>query len=395
MSTHEPPLERPLRVLLLSPLEGRDPLSGDTSYTRALLDAPPTGVRYTDYATALADGTLRLRGRRPGRGERGVGNALILALRAVELAARRAGVMFREPTWFAEIDPRAFDVVHLHLFALRQVNSKVPVVSSAGYPLPELYRFRERWRPAQLRLAESLELAWSRALRVHTPWLHGVAPCLMTTYTSESAAYLVRRGCHADGVRVISTGLPEMRLAPRARISGSLLFVGRDFTRKGGYVALRAYQLLRERGAEVTLTVITDREAVTPDELAADVEWLFDVDRKTVVHDVLPRADVMLAPTLSDCGAPYAVLEAMRAGVALVLSDSPWLDERLDHPGARRVEATPAAVADAVDSLLMGTHVLEAQQAALALFQEHFTMHVLGQQLLSGYIAVADRGAPA
>ena len=85
-----------MRVLLLSPIAGRDPLSGDTSYTDALLADPPVGVGYVRYDQALADGSLRIRGRKGASGDAGW-----LALRGAELALRRAGVMFREPTWLS------------------------------------------------------------------------------------------------------------------------------------------------------------------------------------------------------------------------------------------------------------------------------------------------------
>ena len=48
----------PRRVLLLSPLPGLDPPSGDVVYTQELLAHPPAGVDYETYAQALAAGRL-------------------------------------------------------------------------------------------------------------------------------------------------------------------------------------------------------------------------------------------------------------------------------------------------------------------------------------------------
>jgi hypothetical protein len=55
---------------------------------------------------------------------------------------RRVGVMYREPTWFVTIEPGAFDLVHQHLFSVRQIGDRLPVVSTGGYPLEVLYGAR-------------------------------------------------------------------------------------------------------------------------------------------------------------------------------------------------------------------------------------------------------------
>ena len=374
-----------LRVLLFSPIAGRDPLSGDTSYTQALLDNPPQGVRYTNYNDALADGTLRLRGRKPGKGKAGVENWLIWALRALEIGCRRAGLLFREPTWFVEVDAAAFDLVHVHLFAVRQVRSNVPVVSSAGYPLTELYKAREGWHPLRLYWAERLELLWARALRIHVPWLHHVPPAIMSTYTRASADFLVERGCPRELVRVIGTGLPAERGPDRCSNGHAVLFVGRNFVTKGGPCAIQAYELLRRRGAEITLTVVTDQRTVPPQWLSADVEWQFNLPRQTLLSDVLPRSDILLAPTSADCGAPYAMLEAMRSGLAVVRTELPWLDSRLAGPGVMTTKADPASVADAVQALLEEPMLRQAQAGAQHLFNSTFTIERLGQDLLVAY----------
>ena len=186
---------RPLSVLLFSPVRGRDPASGDVAYTEALLGEPPPGVRYTTYAQALEDGLLEIRGRRPRPGTRRATIDLALfGVRGVELTLRRAGVMYREPTWFVSLRPGAFDLVHQHLFAVRQVGPRLPVVSSAGYPLPELYAARDRWSPARLRLATALEWRFDQLMDVHNPWLRGTAGNVMTAYTERFRQYLVARG---------------------------------------------------------------------------------------------------------------------------------------------------------------------------------------------------------
>ena len=257
--------------------------------------------------------------------------------------------MFREPTWFASVDYTSFDVIHLHLFALRQVGTAVPVMSTVGYPLTELYRYRECWGEHRLRRAEALERTWARQMHVHIPWLNQVDPSIMSAYSPTAREFLVSHGADPMTTRIIGTAAP-MRSAPRRGSSGkALLFVGRDFRRKGGQMVLAAFRELRDEGQDVTLTVVTSA-ADAPRNRDLDVAWVLDPDRDELLHDVYPRHDVLVAPTASDCGAPYSVLEALQSGLAVVLSDLPWLDDRLRPPAVTRVARDPYAIAEALRS---------------------------------------------
>lgn len=377
-----------LRVLLFSPLPGTDPLSGDTSYTAALLQHPPLGVTYTTYAEALRHGSVRILGRSPRRGRRwGLEDPWVLALRLVELTTRRSGLMFREPTWFVKIRPGTFDVIHQHLFAVRQVGQRVPVMSSAGYPLTVLYAQRERWGGLHLAVAEWLEKAWARLVRVHIPWLHQVTPSIMSVYSAASENYLLEKGVRTGSTRIISTGLPELSVGKQSPPGKALLFIGRDFDMKGGPLVLAAFRLLLRSHPDATLTIVGSPPPAEQDLPA--VRWLHGVDRDVLLAQVYPACDVLVAPTRSDCGAPYAVLEALQAGLAVLLSDLPWLDPRLAEPAVTRVPLDPHGICSALDLLLEGQRLQRAQQAARELWATHFSASQWGTQLRSAYVDAA------
>lgn len=384
----EPGQHHCLRVLLFSPVVGIDPPSGDTSYTEALLANPPLGIKYTTYTDAIEDGSLWVRGRKPRAAKKWTPiDALLLFARSLELLARGAGVMFREPTWFVEIEEDAFDVVHQHLFAVAQVRNRVPVVSSAGYPLTVLYTYREGWQPWRLALAERLELWWSRLLRVHNPWLHQVRPSVMSVYSSAAERYLWAHGADVHATRVISTALPPRQVGRRNSTGNALLFVGRDFKAKGGGLAVELFRRLTAMGHAVTLTVVTD-EPPPIDSRDADVTWLTDLDRSELISELLPRCDVLVAPTFSDCGAPYAVLEALQSGLAVLLSNLVWLDPRLTGPAVRIVDRDLDEMATALALMLVPATLAAAQDAAPRLWQDHFSTDELGRELRAAYDAV-------
>jgi glycosyltransferase involved in cell wall biosynthesis len=391
--TSPPPGAR-VKVLLFSPLRGYDPLSGDTSYTDSLLEDPPPGVHYVSYRQAIDDGTLRIRGRKPWHGGWSPLDILLFSVRTVEMLLRRIGIMFRESVEFVSIAPGAFDLMHQHLFAVRQVGgARIPVVSSAGYPLTELYRFREGWSSRHLRVALALEAAYARMARIHNPWLRGVRSGVMTVSTETFRDWLVGRGADRDRVLLAGTALPEASLQPSRSDQRTLGVIARDFHRKGGDIALEAFHLLSAREAGWRLIIATTRRNAAAIPSHPSIEVLVDIDRQHVLTDVLPRIDIMLAPTRSDCGVPYGVLEALRAGVCVVASDDRWLDSRLAGPGVRRTPLTPSSVADAVSDIarsgLSGERV-----AAAGLFRREFRMAGLHDALVGAYDIALPTHAP-
>lgn len=385
-----------LRVLLFSPIEGRDSLSGDTEYTKALLQHPPRGVTYTTYEAALDQGLISLRGRRP-RALRECSPAEfgILGLRTLELLVRRSGQAFREPTWFVKIKTNAFDLVHQHLFAVQQCGPRLPVVSTAGFPLSELYRHREEWSPAHIQRALLLESLWVRMLHVHSPWLHAVTPSIMLTYSEAARAFLLDRGVPSEQTAILGTGLPETEPRHIQKTSGqALLFVGRDFRRKGGDVVVEAHRRLRENSG-ATLTVVTSRPAVPTSYLDSDIRWIFEAKSEDLQTEVYPTHDILLAPTTCDCGVPYAVLEAMRAGLAILITPSRWLDPRLTAPDVILAEGTPVAVADALQFILSDqTALRESKDRAYRLWKSSFTTSALGVRLRVAYDSAIGQCLP-
>ncbi len=381
-------------VLLFSPLAGLDPPSGDVSYTEALLEEPPPGIRYTTYRDAIDAGTVRVRGRRPRHGSLRSADVAVLGIRTGEQILRRAGAMFREPTWFVTVDPDAFDLVHQHLFPIRQVGPSLPVVSSAGYPLTVLYGAREQWSSPRLRVALALQSAFDRSFQVHDPWLRPGPHGVMTVYSGHFQDWLLRRGVAAERVLVAGTALPDMAMAPKRSDGRTITFVAGVFARKGGDIALAAFRRLHDSDSSLRLILVTSRQAAESNSVTGPgVELVVDAPRRRVLDDVLPRADVLLLPTRSDCGAPYGVLEALQSGAAVVTSTDPWLDGRLVPPAVVRVAPSTDAVAAAVQALLVPAALRQAQAAARQLWASQFSMEPLHRDLLAAY-GRARAGAP-
>jgi len=383
-------VEKSLRVLLVGPITGYDPPSGDLAYTEALLADPPEGVRYTVLHHALDAGTARMRGRKPWHGTSRAVDLLLFCVRSIELGIRRFGAMFREQTLYLSVEEGSFDLIHQHLFPVRLLGAQLPTVSSAGYPLTELYQAREGWSSRRLRLALGLEDGLARVGGTHQPWLRPSRTGILTVYTPFFQDWLIARGVPRFRIRVAGTALPDLPTFPRSSDGRTLGIVARDFQRKGGDLALDTFRRLRSEDSSWRCVVATTRGGVVSDltrEPGVEVHW--DLPRSQVLNSLLPRVDVLLALSRSDCGAPFGVLEALHAGVGVVLSDIAWLDPRLEGPAVARVPLEPAAAANAVVRLLEpGPAALS--DAAVALWQKQFSMPVLHADLLDAYHQAID-----
>lgn len=133
-------------------------------------------------------------------------------------------------------------------------------------------------------------------------------------------------------VHVIAQGADLQRFRREERAPGGpvrLLFVGADFTRKGGALLTAAFRQLH---GDVELDLVTAADLPA----AAGVRVHRGLDhRSPTLFQLFARADVFVLPTLGDA-APLVLGEALAAGLPIVSS---------------RVGAVPEMVVDAVTGL--------------------------------------------
>ena len=159
----------------------------------------------------------------------------------------------------------------------------------------------------------------------------GAARHLVAWSDWAKASLVSDYGVSADKISVIPPGISTAlwRRPRKARRPGPvrLLFVGADFTRKGGDTLLEALRLLPPGQAH--LTVVTKTQDIG--ELLPNV---------TVRHDVQPNsdalrmlyadADLFVFPTRGDC-LPLAVMEALTSGLPVVTTTVGALPEAVTH----------------------------------------------------------------
>ena len=323
-----------IRVLLLSPVRELDPANGDVTYTEQLLANPPQGVRYTSYDEALADGTLIERFRRqpgatPLAAMRREPQPWKLLREAAVNAARRRGLLFREPFRFFDVDPNAFDLVHSHVFSVR-LGGDLPLVVSNSIQIDRLYTDGFGMNPAQVRRLERRD-RWlaARCGVTHSAYgQHGaVRVVCFSEYLKQS---LLAAGTKSNRLAVVPPGVDTEALPALATTGPMHLgFVG-EWKAKGGQQVLDAFLRLRRKHPDIRLTVVGGEAQFGPEESEKfGITWLPRQDRGVLIGEVLPQFSVFVYPSRFD-GLPLTLLEVMALGIPVIVSDYGALPEVVD-----------------------------------------------------------------
>lgn len=166
--------------------------------------------------------------------------------------------------------------------------------------------------------------------------------CAHVFYTCEWAADYVRQryGCSSDKIRVLPMG-PDLdqpdgacvtrevdtRVAAMSRLATEsespavcrLLWIGLDWQRKGGDIAVRALDCLRACGIPAELTTIGACPVVHPHVRSLGVLHTREPGGRVLLNRELLRSNFFLLPSRADC-TPVSIAEAMSHGVPCVAS---------------------------------------------------------------------------
>ncbi len=174
-------------------------------------------------------------------------------------------------------------------------------------------------------------------------------------YTVDPAkVHVVPFGANVDDAR--SADAVDAAIAARPFEPCRLLFVGVDWERKGGDVALAAARALHERGRPTELHVVGCDPP--PDAPAYVVAHGFvsksTADGRRRLDELFSRAHFLILPTRADC-VPVVYAEANSYGVPVLTTDVGGIRTavRDGHNGAVfPLSAPPSAYADAVEAAM-------------------------------------------
>jgi len=165
------------------------------------------------------------------------------------------------------------------------------------------------------------------------------------------------------------------------RVSGRVLFVGRDDPRKGLDVLLSAWPLIRQRRTAATLHVV----GVDGSEDADGVCYLGRMSEEAK-HAELGQAEVLAAPNRGGESFGIVVLEGLASGCAVVASDLAAFRSVAGEAAAYFDPGDAGALAAEVSEILGSTDRLAAMAAAGVERSRRFGR----ERVLGGYLAAYE-----
>ena len=332
-----------------------------------------------------------------------------------DLPAPPAGVQrvhFRKRTEFYKVAPgmvpwlwrnaRRFDVVHIH--ALFSFSSTAAAILARQLRVPYVLRplgtlgtygvtRRRPWlkgasmacleRPAlsgaaAVHFTSSAEEREARLLGVR---MNGVViPIgIEGVRKGERDRFLAERGIPTTGTTILALS----RIDPVKNLEGLLGALG--ILRRGGHTPTLLVGGRGEGGYVESLRNLAQREGI-----GEQVHWLGQVGGP-IKDDILAAADLFVLPSLSE-NFGLAAVEAMAAGLPVVLGRGVALSEDASRAGAGIVVAPdPESIAEGLRHYLIDPGARRAAgAAAVALFQEEFSLERMGERLAALYRSILD-----
>jgi alpha-maltose-1-phosphate synthase len=199
------------------------------------------------------------------------------------------------------------------------------------------YTPHDRWTPRQLRLMQRLERRAMRAAAAVMPWTETIAAALGSEYElGEKPTETIHPGLDAGWWGGAAARRPAPGDGPMR-----VLFVGNDVHRKGLPTLIEAVAGLE---GEAVLDVVSGDEIEERDFVEVHRGVTAGSER---LRELYAGADVFALPTRADA-VPWAVLEAMAAGLPVVASGVGSIPEMVGETG----EVVPPGDAGALTAAL-------------------------------------------
>lgn len=221
----------------------------------------------------------------------------------------------------AELAKRPCDVIYAPVASAEVVELKtdIPIVFATDATPPLLRDYYQEYPDA-----EKFQVAYQREQQV-------LDRCARAVYSSQWAAdsAVEHFGVDPDKIRLIDFGanLDEVPTVAEATAHHAsrpcrLLFIGKNWERKGGQIAVDTVKTLRQRGVDATLTIIGCSPADV-DPSYVTVHPFLDKHRPRdlrVICQLLLESTFFLLPTRADCS-PIVICEANAFGLPAITTN--------------------------------------------------------------------------
>lgn len=128
------------------------------------------------------------------------------------------------------------------------------------------------------------------------------------------------------GANVTPSGIFETKTEPR---SPTILFIGKDYHRKGGDLLLKAFERIRSRIPDARLVMVTSAGDTVSDAVEG-VQFIEPCWREEVIAELFREADVFVLPSRLETWGDV-IVEAMAFGLPCVVTRNDAMPEIVDH----------------------------------------------------------------
>ncbi len=189
--------------------------------------------------------------------------------------------------------------------------------SSASQYLTEYYSFNSR--------------AVEKLVKLSARILNADSCRSVIVWSKKARQGMIDDGVHEEKVRVVPPPMPLGERVSQAGRPFRITFVGRDYVRKGGEYALKAFRDL-SNAADVKLSYVGSIDDPAWRNWAKStpgIEYSEFLPNSALRERIYPETDLFVLPTFAETG-PLTVLEAMSYGIPVLATDLPRIKELVD-----------------------------------------------------------------
>lgn len=364
-----------MKVLLISPKDPDKPgklkllVGGEDTFTRTLLANLPPGVKYVHHSQALKEGKIAYT-------EFQKPLSFLMKARILPLDAGIQSFEIREK----------FDLIHCHAYCLKLKNYSGPVVLSDSSSNILFLKDYLGWGEKRIRLSYKLRSVVSKKLNIYDQNLNLYKARKLIVWSEFAKKIHVGLGANPDKIIVIPPGIAATKYQKRKHPGVNILFIGHWFKRKGGYLLLEAYKVLKKKYPKIRLTLVgclPKEEKLPPD------TWHKNhVPRDRLLKEHFPLSDILvLVPPVAE-GYGLVVQEASSYGIPSIVSAVYALPELVED-GKTGFVITPGSLKELIEKLeiLISDELLRKEMGTMAKkrFLEKFWIKKTNEKLLKVY----------
>ena len=178
----------------------------------------------------------------------------------------------------------------------------------------------------------SFEGFWSKKIvRIATNMLNSDRCKAIILWSNWAKKGYIQDGVNPSKIRVIPPAFVTSRHEIEHK-SKNILFIGRDYHRKGGDVAIKVFEKLKKSFDDLRLTFIgriQDRNTLEKVIRDRSISYFNHVSKQELHEKILPSSDIFLLPTTAEAYG-MSIIEAMCKGVPVVASRVSAIPEVVD-----------------------------------------------------------------